>query len=93
MCANCDAAKHYPRHPVFCPSCIWCGGRYIHMLGTLPISKILIRDRRRHVLATWIAHGHLECQLRRLALHGPSLAPDPSEPTTSTKARSRSPRR
>lgn len=93
MCTNCDAARNYPKHPLFCPSCLWCGGRYIQLLGTLPISKNLIRDRRRNVLATWMTHGHQECQLRQMALSGTSLAPVQSEPVIPKKARSRSQRR
>lgn len=64
--------KHYPRdpqaHPMHCPACAHCGARLIqkhqrHASAT-PAQK---RDRSRAALSDWMACGHSESLLRKLA--------------------------
>jgi hypothetical protein len=43
----------------------------------LPRDRGEIRDRCRRVLADWVAHGHDELELRRLAKGPRALAPEP----------------
>ena len=52
---------------MFCPSCIYCGARLIQVIGTFAIAASVCTARRRVVLADWMAHGHSEQEIRRLA--------------------------
>ena len=73
MCAVCSTVrKHFPRdpqvHPMHCLSCIFCGARLIQKhqrrLGTTPEQT---RQRCRQELQDWMAQGHSEAALRKLA--------------------------
>jgi len=67
-CPQCDIARdNYPEHRVFNPACLYCGGRYIRLIGRQPIAESRARDWRRKVLADWMKYGHPEAELRRLA--------------------------
>ena len=57
------------------PLCLYCGARLIQRIGRyrIPVSESV--ERRRTVLADWMAYGHDEAQLRQLA-----KGPVPQEP-------------
>jgi hypothetical protein len=90
-CKNCQAATEAIDHRWFDPSCVYCGARYIQLLGRRGLTPTACRDRRRHVLATWMEHGHSEDQLRALAkgphCTGPAKVSESDRPST-TKRRS-----
>lgn len=52
----------------FDPLCLWCGSRLIQSIQRLRIPPPEKVSRCRAVLARWMAHGHSEKELRRLAL-------------------------
>ena len=60
---------------MFNPACLHCGARLIQYLGTLPIAPAECAQRRRAVLADWMAHGHAESDLRSLAKGPLAIAP------------------
>lgn len=79
MCECCDRARGWARHPVHCPTCLPCGARLIQSIQRLPIPREAKIDRCRKVLADWMAHGHSEAEIRRLAkLEAMPLAPESS---------------
>jgi len=58
------------------PRCIFCGARLIQKLGKLRVMPSEITQRRRAVLADWIAAGHRESEIRELvALPVMAVAP------------------
>ena len=72
-CQVCSAVrKHFPRdpqvHTMHCLSCAFCGARLIQKhqrrLANTPQQK---RDRSRQALVEWMALGHSEAALRKLA--------------------------
>ncbi len=65
-------------HRMFNPACLHCGARLIQRLGKLPRPKDEITARRRQVLSDWMAQGHSESDLRRLAKGPVPLAPESS---------------
>lgn len=61
---------------MYTPACLYCGARLIQSLGRHRRPREEIADRRRAVLSDWMAHGHSEIELRRLAkLDALPLAP------------------
>ena len=90
-CNCCQAARLYPQHNQFNPACLYCGARIIQHLGTLQIPQSDCTRRRRDALATWVAHGHNEAQIRALA-SGP-LALTPLPDTTQPDSKPPKPRR
>lgn len=62
----------------FNPACLHCGARLIQRLGALPRPRDEITARRRKVLEDWMAYGHSESDLRRLAKGPVPLAPESS---------------
>lgn len=75
--------------PWYCPSCLWCGARLIQRLGLLDKPREEIAARRRKVLADWLAFGHAEAELRRLAKQPGCYEPDgPVESTESAPPKS-----
>lgn len=62
-------------HRMFNPACVHCGARLIQRLGKLARPREEIAARRRQVLADWMAQGHPEADLRRLAKGQVPLAP------------------
>ena len=63
---------------MFSPACVYCGARLIQRLGNTVIDSVECRDRRRAVLADWMAHGHIETELRALASGSTAIGPEPS---------------
>ena len=82
-CTNCENASNWPgtvAARTYTPACLWCGARLIQALGKLRQPREEIAERRRKVLADWMAHGHSEADLRELAKgEALPLAPESSE--------------
>jgi hypothetical protein len=74
-CIDCHRASIGPGYPLHCPTCLWCGARLIQRLGKMPIPAADSIAMRRKVLADWVAMGHSEQELRRLAKGPTPLAP------------------
>lgn len=74
-CDCCEATREAPMHRMFNPACVHCGARLIQRLGKLARPREEIAARRRQVLADWMAQGHPEADLRRLAKGPVPLAP------------------
>lgn len=47
--------------------CVWCGARLIWSIQRLPIAKSEASARCKAVLGWWMARGHPEAEIRRLA--------------------------
>ena len=75
MCDDCEACRISPAWPRHNPLCTWCGARLISRIQRYPILADTKRDRCRTVLADWMAYGHAEQDLRRLARERQPLAP------------------
>jgi len=66
-CTDCHRASIGPGWPMHCPTCLWCGARYIRRIGATLALPIDERSRMRtKALADWLAHGHSEIEIRRL---------------------------
>ena len=89
-CTECEAARMYPQHPIFCPTCLFCGGRYLRLIGQQPLPPARVRAWRQKVLADWMAFGHPEAELRRLARLPLAQCLPPTGPAGSTASDSRS---
>lgn len=76
-CTDCTATREAPAWPMHNPACIYCGARLIQRIGKYNIAVAAVTERRRAVLADWVAHGHDEAQIRAL-VKGP-LAVEPIE--------------
>lgn len=94
-CTNCETAREFPDYRMFNPACLHCGARLIQLLGRMPIGNADCTARRRQVLVDWMARGHSEADLRRLA-KGPlalsptgQVKPTASAPHTPSKPRCR----
>lgn len=80
-CECCLAAREAPAHRMFSPACLWCGARLIQSLAGLRNAhnrREEIGERRRAVLSGWMAYGHDETELRRLAKGPRPLEPEPA---------------
>jgi hypothetical protein len=97
-CTHCQQARETAgAHRFFSPTCLWCGARLIQAIGRLQIAVSQSVERRRKVLADWMAMGHAEQELRTLA-KGPMPVepldfgrdkPAASAPQSPAKSRSR----
>lgn len=77
---------------MFNPACLHCGARLIQHLGGLPISAMECSQRRRAMLAVWVARGHDEQMIRELVKGPFCIGPVEvmgSEALVSSKPRSR----
>lgn len=75
-CELCATAREFPQANVMhCPSCIHCGARLIQRIGRLPIAVSEASQRRKAVLTDWVAAGHSEAEIRKLAKGPLALAP------------------
>ncbi len=77
MCQDCTAARETQnKWPYFDPRCLWCGARLINRIGRLKgRTDAELTQRRRSVLADWMAAGHAEVELRELARGPMAVAP------------------
>jgi hypothetical protein len=80
ICADCEAAREAPGYRLFSPLCAFCGGRLIRQIGKLQRPREELTERRKRVLADWVAYGHSETDLRALAKSGPAFPPVPEAP-------------
>ena len=86
-CHECQRARETAgRCPWYCPKCLWCGARLIARIQTLERPRSEITDRCRKVLADWMAMGHDEMEIRRLA-KGPMPVQPPPEPARPSKTK------
>ena len=70
-CECCQAARETTNHwRYFALQCAYCGARLIQKLGKLSVTQAEITQRRKAVLADWVAFGHLESEMRDL-VRGP----------------------
>lgn len=80
-CESCTAAREAPAHPFYSIKCVYCGARLIWTLGRMHNRRREeIIERRRAVLADWMAWGHPEQRLRELAKAGRALEPEAPPP-------------
>ena len=67
-CTDCYRTRIGPLWRDHCPTCLWCGARYIQRIGReLTIPKDERGRMRTKALADWVAFGHSEAELRALA--------------------------
>ena len=67
-CKSCQASRETNGlWHTFDPACAFCGARLIQKIGRLQLSAKESTDRKRAVLADWLALGHSELQIRALA--------------------------
>ena len=67
-CQDCAADRICSgHHRLFDPRCIFCGARLIQRIGKVGNTAAEITQRRRVVLADWMALGHGEAEIRELA--------------------------
>jgi hypothetical protein len=67
-CETCNAARENSGHwRYYDPLCIHCGARLIQTIGRRGNTAAEITQRRRVVLADWMAQGHAEAAIRELA--------------------------
>lgn len=76
-CHECQRARETAgRCTWYCPKCLWCGARLIARLQAMERPSSEITERCRKVLNDWMAMGHSESELRRLAKTAMPLEPD-----------------
>lgn len=71
MCECCQAARDTTGlWRYFSLQCVWCGARLIQRIGRLQRTQAELTQRRKAVLADWMAYGHAESEIREL-VRGP----------------------
>lgn len=79
MCPDCYAARETAgHHRLFNPACLFCGARLIQAIGKVGNTNAEISQRRKAVLADWMAAGHAEAEIRELA-RAQSMAVEPAK--------------
>ena len=66
-CDCCAKAKESPTFSDHCLTCLYCGARLIQGIQKLPINREAKITRCRKVLADWVAWGHRDAEIRKLA--------------------------
>ncbi len=67
MCLDCTNAREATGNwRYFDPRCLWCGARLIQRIPKFSKTEAETTQRRRVVLADWIAQGHSEKEIRTL---------------------------
>ena len=80
-CTSCQASRETNGlWHTFDPACQFCGARLIQKIGRLQLNASESTARKRAVLVDWMALGHSEIEIRRLA-KGTELALAPLEVT------------
>ena len=92
-CECCTNAKQSPDHRQFDPACLFCGARLIRRLSQFGLDRAALSERRRRVLADWMAYGHAESELRAWAKSPDCFAPDGPEEKSESEPRSKTKRR
>jgi hypothetical protein len=76
MCCDCLAARETSGHwRFFDPACLHCGARLIQRITKFSKTDAETTQRRRVVLADWVAAGHKESELRELVKGPLAYAP------------------
>lgn len=86
-CPDCTATREAPNWPRHCPTCLWCGARYISRIrglkGVRPVKELSTRATT--ALQVWVDHGHDEQTLRKLCADGCLIQPlNSSDPAPET---------
>ena len=67
-CTSCQASRETNGlWNIFDPACLFCGARLIRKIGRLQLNATESTARKRAVLVDWLALGHSEIEIRRLA--------------------------
>ena len=55
---------------MFDPACLYCGARYIQMLGMkiFDLHTATVKERREKVMTDWASYGHDRALIRELSL-------------------------
>lgn len=75
-CDCCAKKRESPTFSDHCLTCLYCGARLIQGIQKLPINREAKITRCRKVLADWVAWGHRDAEIRKLA----SMREMPLEP-------------
>ena len=67
ICLHCQASQAEPTYSFYTPACLYCGARKIQRIQKFNLPKEVIVSRCRSALDAWVAHGHAESDIRRLA--------------------------
>jgi len=77
-CQPCQASSATPTYARHSLGCVYCGARSIQRIQRFNLPREVIAARCRAALAAWVAQGHAEIEIRRLA-KGLDLACEPRE--------------
>lgn len=76
LCQSCKWAAESPGYAWYCTGCLWCGARLIGSIDAIRgLTVERVRERKRKVLADWMAMGHSETAIRELAKGPPCFQP------------------
>jgi len=75
-CKPCQTSREGPTHAFHSMGCVFCGARSIQRIQRFNLPREVIAARCRAALAAWVAQGHAEAEIRRLA-KGLDLACEP----------------
>ena len=67
ICLHCQASQAAPTYSFHTPACLYCCARKIQRIQRFNLPKEVIVSRCRSALDAWVAHGHAESDIRRLA--------------------------
>lgn len=77
-CQPCQASSATPIYARHSLGCVYCGARSIQRIQRFQIPQEQKVARCRSALAAWVAQGHAEAEIRRLA-KGLDLACEPRD--------------
>jgi len=66
-CKPCQTSREGPTHAFHSLGCVFCGARSIQRIKQFQIPQEQKVARCRAALAAWVAQGHAEAEIRRLA--------------------------
>lgn len=66
-CKPCQTSREGPTHAFHSLGCVFCGARSIQRIQRFQIPQEQKVARCRSALAAWVAQGHAETEIRRLA--------------------------
>ena len=69
-CKPCQTSREGPTHAFHSLGCVFCGARSIQRIQRFQIPQEQKVARCRSALAAWVAQGHAEAEIRRLAKAG-----------------------
>ena len=67
ICKPCQASREGPTHAFHSLGCVFCGARSIQRIQRFQIPQEQKVARCRAALDRWVARGHAEAEIRRLA--------------------------